>query len=354
MSTKIIKNLGRTKPIRMWIDGKCYNINQLKRKTSKNCRGNYTVSKTESLDIQIKDEIDIVTDDNGKVSVSFELPSPYYIKLGNFSDFNLKHLSEKTQTDISYPSHGQDGKLVIRGESEVTVRQTVNELLSVIGAIKGQFAPLQFISIPVSNDEIRLNFEKFKTEILAEDGIQGMEESIFQKALKLHLTVVVFTLLDGREKKVAVDALEEYRTNVPLLARTGPLKIQVAGINCMNDNHKKVDVLYANAKILDKAEEADLQKIVNDLSAYFYDRGLVTRYEENVKLHITLINTKYRKVSDSPRRRWNKRISFDATKIMEKYKEFVFGECCMDSIHLSLMSSTGEDGFYKPLSVIKL
>lgn len=85
--------------------------------------------------------------------------------------------------------------------------------------------------------------------------------------------------------------------------------------------------------------------------------GFVRKYEANVKLHVTLMNTKYRKEdssSESPKKKkkWVKRKPFDATRIMEQYKDFHFGLCDFNSIHLSLISSKGEDGFYKPISTI--
>lgn len=60
----------------------------------------------------------------------------------------------------------------------------------------------------------------------------------------------------------------------PLIENAGPLKIAVSGIQCMNENHSKVDVLYANAKIVGENEEINLQKIANDLSDHFYERGI--------------------------------------------------------------------------------
>lgn len=41
----------------------------------------------------------------------------------------------------------------------------------------------------------------------------------------------------------------------------------------MNQNFKKVDVLYAKAKIVDEDDDFNLQKIVNELSEHFYERG---------------------------------------------------------------------------------
>ncbi|KAJ8935076.1 hypothetical protein NQ314_013021 [Rhamnusium bicolor] len=349
----------------MWIDGKCFNIKPFK--SPLRIRSNETIhaseviiNKTEAVamtvDVEIENEIDVTTDENGKLYISFQLPSIYYIKLNKFNA-DINALSQKTQTVISFPKHGKDGQLIIKGEDKSSIQKALNDIHSVVGAIRDQSAALQFISIPLLSEEIKSNFEKFKNEILSEKNIKGMDESIFQSSLKLHLTVIVFALTDEREKLEAINTLEEYKTTVlcPLLEGTGPLKIHVAGIECMNDNYRNADILYANAKIINETEEVNLQKIVNDISNYFYERGLVKRYQENVKLHMTLINTKYRKVLESPtRRRWNKRESFDATNIMEKYRNIEFGECNLDSIHLSLISSKGEDGFYKPLSVIKI
>lgn len=50
----------------------------------------------------------------------------------------------------------------------------------------------------------------------------------------------------------------------------------MSGIDCMNNNHEKVDVLYANTKLTNETEEVTLQKIVNELSNYFYEKGEYT------------------------------------------------------------------------------
>ncbi|KAJ8916247.1 hypothetical protein NQ315_016387 [Exocentrus adspersus] len=354
-SKKMLKSIRSGKPIRMWIDGKCFSIRKFKKKA----KGRTVSEDVDIVDIEYENEIDTITDDNGKHSFSFHLPSIYYTKLHRFTDFDVQHLSRKTQTSISWPRYGKPGKFTIQGSDRKSIGYATNEILSVLGAIREQFTAAQFISVPILSPEVQTNFEKFKTEILNGPKITGMHESIFQSPLKLHLTVIVFALSDDREKAEAIAALEEYRNTVlsPLLEKTGPLKLRVEGIDYMQSNYKKTDVLYANVKIINETEEVNFQKIVNDIADYFYERGLVLRHTDNVKLHMTLINTKYRKESDNPspsRKRWVKRVSFDASSIMEKYKDFVFGESDFDSIHLSLISSKGEDGFYKPLSIIKI
>lgn len=126
----------------------------------------------------------------------------------------------------------------------------------------------------------------------------------------------------------------------------------------MQENLNKVNVLYANASLIEENEDLNLQKIANDMVDFFYERGLLKSHRGDVKLHVTMINTKYRdKDTESPqkrKKRWIPRKPFDATRIMEKYKDYDFGETILDEIHLSLMSSVGDNGFYKPLSVIKI
>lgn len=83
--------------------------------------------------------------------------------------------------------------------------------------------------------------------------------------------------------------------------------------------------------------------------------GLCREIPENVKLHMTLMNTKYRKLKDgSSQRKWVKRETFNATEIVEQFKDYYFGEVDFDTIHLSLMSSNSENGFYKSIGSIKV
>lgn len=140
-----------------------------------------------------------------------------------------------------------------------------------------------------------------------------------------------------------------------MIKKTGPLKIIISGVSCMDTDPTAAHVVYANAKLQEETEEVNLQKIVNDLADYFYERGLVRGHKENVKLHMTLINTKYRKnLPNLPNKRYPQRQPIDATSLIEKYKDFYFGEALLDEIHLSIMSTVADDGFYKPLSVLKL
>ncbi|KAF5305209.1 hypothetical protein FQA39_LY09297 [Lamprigera yunnana] len=348
-----------SKPIKMWIDGACFKIKEF-HKIKKPKLALHSNKEEECTAAAEDDHKFILTKTaSDTFSTSFQLPSIYYIRLNAFKDFSLDELKLQTHTNITIPKNGSDGHIQIVGNSESDVIDARQQMHSVIGAIREHLSPTQFIQIPVNSEEIKRNFEQFKKEILTGDPIPGVEESIFQSPIKLHLTIAVSVLLSDSEKEEAIAALNTCKSEIiePFLFTKGHLKIKVTGIDCMNDNFSKVNVLYAKAKV-DSEDEDVLQKLADSISDYFYDRGLVVQYKNNVKLHVTLMNTRYRHSStqSSPTKsRWYaRRQSFDARGILKTYKDFYFGESSLNSVHLSYMSLKDEDGFYKPLSMVTL
>lgn len=347
-----------TKPVRMWIDGTSFNITKFEKIWS--IRNNL-LKRPDSVVTDSNNQQDcdfILSKTDNHFTTSFQLPSIYYTRLHTFPAFGINKLEKDTRTAITVPEN-EEGNIIISGENENDVVDARYFMHSIIGEIRSKLPAAQFISIPVNSEEVQGNFQRFKDEIISGDPIEGMDETIFQSPLKLHLTIGVFALMNTLEKEEAVNALNACKTEVidRFITKENQLKIQVSGISCMNDNHSKVNILYANAKIVEADDEDVLQKLANAVTGYFYNRGLLIQYADNVKLHVTLMNTKYRKASgpSTPKKsRWHlKKQSFDARSIFDKYKDFYFGEKILDSIHLSYMSSIGEDGFYKPLSIIK-
>lgn len=75
---------------------------------------------------------------------------------------------------------------------------------------------------------------------------------------------------------------------------------------------------------------------------------------------MTLINTRYDKgpkekdgnSNARPGRRHHAKKHFDATAILEKYKNYDFGSQEVDEIVLSSMSEMDSDGFYKKIASV--
>lgn len=49
-----------------------------------------------------------------------------------------------------------------------------------------------------------------------------------------------------------------------------------------------------------------------------------------------------------------KRKSFDASQILEKYRDFKFGTVDLKALHLSIRFQFGDDKYYKPECIIEL
>lgn len=77
---------------------------------------------------------------------------------------------------------------------------------------------------------------------------------------------------------------------------------------------------------------------------------MIRKQYDNVKLHVTVINSIFRKNLNLETPFDNKvRESFDASYILEKYKKFYFGEADFESIQLSVRFSTGANKYYESL-----
>ncbi|XP_045201166.2 activating signal cointegrator 1 complex subunit 1-like [Mercenaria mercenaria] len=263
-----------------------------------------------------------------------------------------KHRLEiETRTKIRIPKQGQKGDIVIQGHDRngVMSAKTRIDVLLDSGRQKSPFT--HFLSIPFNTKHLQDSLTDFKNDVLREcDGDRGIDGSIFQTPCKLHLTIGCLVLLDEGEIRRAVETLQECRRELiePIL-KGEPLHIQLDGLEYMNDDPSEVDVLYA--KVKDPSER--LQIIADRLVDKFTSIGLMQREYDRVKLHITVMNTVFRKDptgTTEPDRRQDRgrkeRESFNAINLLKKFGNYRFGEDNITGIHLSQRHSFGTDGYY--------
>lgn len=81
---------------------------------------------------------------------------------------------------------------------------------------------------------------------------------------------------------------------------------------------------------------------------------------DSVKMHMTLINTKYSNKSEADgddtatkHRQQKVKSYFDARTIIERYGNYDFGSQLIDEIHLCQIHSVACDGFYQTTTSIK-
>jgi len=139
-----------------------------------------------------------------------------------------------------------------------------------------------------------------------------------------------------------------------------PLTVTVKGVSVFSDRKPTAtNVLFG------LVVSAELQEISNKIAKHFADRGLFNLNEEDVKIHLTMINTTFFKPDkegeheqheggrrDFRRRRHHHR-RFDATQILETYKDFYFGSLTLNEIQISVMGSKADDGSYLSIGSLK-
>ncbi|XP_028401344.1 activating signal cointegrator 1 complex subunit 1-like isoform X2 [Dendronephthya gigantea] len=263
-------------------------------------------------------------------------------------------IERETNTQIKLPRHGVEGPAVITGSRKKDILSCRQKIELIIEWSRQKIPPTHFLSFPLYKKETISRLEDFKSAALETCGeSKGLDASIFTKPQTLHQTIVMLTLLTQKEVEAASSLLEECYEEI-IRPRVGedPIKIKLEGVEYMNDDPSKVDVLYA--KVHD--EDGRLQELANAIMKYFVTKGLGKDGYGRVKLHATVLTTKLRETdkteqtsrfqSTSNNRRAPIQTSFDAREITEVFKDFVFGEHHVDCIHLSQRGVYDDNGQY--------
>lgn len=349
-------------PELMWIGQRCYRVNipTEYRKSDEKVRVKYEAEDDFNCELEIGDDdfYEIESVDNGrKFQLKVHVPHMFHSQIIGAKGNTKRRLEQETSTSIQVPKIGaKDTNVLIKGNSKKDVMSAKNrlDLIMVAGRSKQQFT--HFLSVSFATNEIKKNFLKFKQEVLKDSD--GLNESLFQKPEKLHLTILMLVLLDNQDRVIAAEYLQDCKEMIiDRILQKKPLKAELTGLNYMNDDPSAVDVLYA------KVVSEELQQIANEIAQYFASRGFIQLQHENVKLHVTLMNSRFSdnddaiekdEVQDLRDGNRNQKKTFDASKILKKFKDFHFGSLTIDEIHLSQRYSKASNGYYESTGVLKI
>lgn len=297
------------------------------------------------------------TDDGYRTTVS--APSDLFKFVIGRKGETKNRLEIETRTKIRIPKQGQKGDIVIQGHDRngvISAKTRIDVLLD-SGRQKSQFT--HFLSVPFNTKHLQDGLIDFKNEVLREcDGDRGIDASIFQNPCKLHLTIGCLVLLDENEVQRAVETLQECRQELvePIL-KGEELRLQLEGLEYMNDDPSEVDVLYA--KVKDPSDR--LQTLADRLVDKFTSTGLMQQEYDRVKLHVTVMNTLFRKdptgISEPEKKQdrgRKERESFSANRLLQKFANFKFGDHLVSAVHVSQRHRVGTDGYYSCAGMLNL
>ena len=216
-----------------------------------------------------------------------------------------------------------------------------------INAARHQKPFTHLVTFPLVFADLKTKFQEFRKEVLKKcQDDRGVDDSLFQNPNKLHLTIVTAVLICENEIDQAKKLLEDCQTKFNYIKK---IKVNIRGLEYMNDDPSSVDVLYAQVK---QAGQDTTQKIADHLMEAFISSGLSKKQFDRVKLHATVMNSLLRQdpsgtIEPTANSENKNRESFDARNILKHFGDYDFGWFDLDEIHLSLRFSSAHNGYYE-------
>lgn len=289
------------------------------------------------------------------------MPSPLFGNIIGKRGATIKKLRADTDTKINVPNgHRSDEKVSVTGTSRQKVCQAARKINQIVADGKKRMRPTHFVGIPLNICPIKDKFDEFKKLLTEDQRFLHIDKILYQESDLLHLTFDVFPLLDTEGRMLAVDTLQKCDEDIKKYIREnchdGKVRIHMKGVDIFSDEDgSSVSVLFGTINPECKA----LQDIANIVSSNFKEAGVSVENRNNpndVKLHCTLINKGFAKRADEgddPADKYKLRNKFNASKILEEFKDYDFGEIELSEIHISQMGTRGINGFYEASSIIK-
>ena len=300
---------------------------------------------------------------SGDFEATMDLPSVFFKYIIGKEGKTRATIERDTGCRLRIPRREEDGPIVIRGPSRRQLLAAKKRIEVIIWSNRPKEAATHFISIPLNVPQLMSGLEEFRSQVWREcSRSEGMNKILFQIPGKMHLTLVMLRLFSSEEEERAVSEIREKLAALKDEFGSLQFPVKLCGVESMNDDPSAVDVLYA--KIIDSSGRLQqfVDRLASDLPLKAPDLFEARKGREGVKLHATVMNSKFRerlqgeadRVQFADRRRWRKRESFNAQRIFSLFKEFEFGEHTITQLHLSRRGEYGDDGFYKCIAEFDL
>ena len=182
--------------------------------------------------------------------VCLDIPSAFFRHIIGFKGDTKKKLEQETKTRIKIPLKGQEGDVVITGNDARSVLSAKNRIELIVSSKRWREPFTHFISIPLCSSNIQDSFEDFKQLLLQSfSSVGSVDDTIFQKSSRLHLTICTLVLLNESEVAEALKILQNMHDDIVYDILGGAsLEINLGNLEYMNDDPAAVDVLYGKVK----------------------------------------------------------------------------------------------------------
>jgi len=188
-----------------------------------------------------------------------------------------------------------------------------------------------FISIPLNIDPILENAQQFKkdlTLVSQNKAILGFEPSLISKPEQLHITIAMLKLFNTSQIEHLKSVMtEKWAPKIYDLLQTRSLMVKIQELSIMNSDPNDAHIVHLNVKPQKEGDDR-LNKLCNFIISELKKENLLDEEQDKeVKIHVTLINSKFRNKEQEniQQSNNNNRQSFDAKGILATYGKIDFG-----------------------------
>ncbi|GMR34773.1 hypothetical protein PMAYCL1PPCAC_04968 [Pristionchus mayeri] len=289
-------------------------------------------------------------------TASIEVPKNLHGLLIGPKHTTKTEMEKATQCRIIFPARHDTITKTIRISSAAgaeSVARCLDRIEAVVisGQKTGRISkdPTHFAAIPCNYGCVIDQFRTFKDMVMTCDELDDSlkNEALFASHNKLHLTICMLHLDTDEDKASAKQIMAEMSKKY---GERDQLAVEIEKLDIMNDDPSSVHVLFA------KVHGSYLQDMVDDVRAAYVKAGLVVRdnKDEHVKLHMTVMNSRYAPVSEENKgpeyTGYKNRKTFDAEALMKYHPNFHFGVFIVDRMDIcTRYTEDKETGYYECL-----
>jgi len=306
----------------------------------------------------MEENLNIVKDaQTSSYKLSFPVPNVFYKFIIGKSGNTKNKIQNETGATILVPRPNEPENIVIRGPSESVVASAKTRIDIIIEAAIPSLPYTHFLSIPLNDPQLQKKLHTLYTDITSRCGsIQGLDKTILVDPAQFHLTILMLKLYTQDALTKASKLLKESSKKLYDMVGSRTVVMHLQGLEYMNDDPHAVDVLYVKVHPVDGSQRlADVCKYLVDV---FSMANLISPQDRDVKLHATLINTRYRQESniDNNKEDANKysRQSIDATPILQNFGEVDLGTYRVGGVHLSHRGRFDNNGYWTSIESVAL
>lgn len=214
---------------------------------------------------------------------------------------------------INNPEH--PNSIIIRSPHISKIKDKWKELNESFEKAKNKKIPTHVVKLTIIDHSVISKFNAFVHQLSYPRNKSEFPKDLFQKFENLHFTLLTLKANSSMQMRMIQKIFEE---NVRICLRSiGEIRLELEGLEAMNDDYSKVDVLYMKVRSTDDSER--LKKIIELLTNCFSDFVC----SDNQKLlHLTLMNSLFLVKNGHNK----KRVPFDATNVFKTYGNLSFGK----------------------------